>query len=351
MALDDTPRTLAAALALLLPAPLLGSDPPTRAAVASTGHFAFHSDFDTNLNDALVVAGSARTARKPELFGAGPEQPCFAGLAPSARAGWNRAVDYYAEIVSPHDWGDRQQLLLRMDLARLEGSEDERARAYVGIGRGLMAAAAPAYRACRWPAQDAENRRFIEGLMPGLLAHETSIAPRLAELYRTPWHGLPILVDLVGTAPPLGANTWILAPGGHVLVSSRVESRDALEIAFHEASHTLVAPWRPDPVPAALQEAARELGVSLPRDLWHPVLFYTTGEVIRRVLEQAGEPGYVPYVYHHDLWRGSWARYREAVEKAWAPYLDGRRALPEAARELMRALGPRPAAMEPPMGS
>jgi hypothetical protein len=339
MATHLTRRVLAMSLPLLAPSAFAG-DEAARAPIAATAHFAFYSHFDTNLNDALIVAGSARTRGRPELFHSGVEQTCFAQLAPSARGGWKHAVDYYAEIVSPHDWGDRQQLLLRHHLARLAGDEDDRTRSYVAIGRGFLMAATPAYRACRWPSQDAENRRWIDDLLPRLAAHDKAIAPRLAELYQTPWHGLPIQVDLVGAAPPLGANSRILSPGGHVLVSSAVERRDALEVTFHEASHTLAAPWRPDPVPKALQDAAQQLGVPLPRDLWHPVLFYTTGEVLRRELEQAGEPDYTPYVYHHGLWRGSWSRYRAPIEKAWPAYLDGTRTLSQAARELLGSLPP-----------
>ena len=61
--------------------------------LATTPHFTFHSDFRINLNDALIVAGSARKEGKPELFESGEEASCFEGLAPSARAGWNLAVD------------------------------------------------------------------------------------------------------------------------------------------------------------------------------------------------------------------------------------------------------------------
>jgi len=34
----------------------------------TTTHLAFHSDLDTNLNDALIVAGVARNNGRPELF-------------------------------------------------------------------------------------------------------------------------------------------------------------------------------------------------------------------------------------------------------------------------------------------
>ncbi len=348
-------RQAALAAALVSVTPFLPAAQPADdqapAPIATSSHFAFHSDFELNLNDALITAGTARIKGRPDPFHSGvpsdpntsappkgsPEADCFAGLAPSARAGWSLAVDWYAEVVSPADWNDRQQVLLRFALAGLEGRDDARAGEYLGIARGFLAAAAPAYRACRWEAQDRQNRAWVEGVMARLGKHEVAIGRRLATLYQMDWHGLPMRVDMVPTAAPHGANTWILDPGGHIQISSAVKPAEALETVFHEASHTLNAPWRPDPVPAALAEAAKQAGVELPRDLWHIVLFYTTGEAIRAILEAAGEPPYTPFM--DGLWSGSWAPLREPVETVWPAYLAGERTLPEAAIQLMKDAG------------
>lgn len=329
------------ALLLLAPAPALPADDGA-APVATTPHFAFHSDLATNLHDALTMAGKARNDGAPELLHAGPEASCFAELPRSARLGWDLAVDYYAEVLSPVSWLDRQQSLLRLDLAGVGEDRDERARRFVGITRGFLAAATPAYEACRWAAQDAENRRWVEALTPRLAAHGAAVARRLERYYGTPLHGLPIRLDVVATAPPVGANTVYLAPaGGHILASSSIAEDDALEIAFHEASHTLMRPE--DPIPRALDGAAAELGVELPRDLWHVLLFYTTGEAVRRTLEEAGEPPYTPYLYSYERFgRGAWGRHRDALETAWPAYLDGERTLAEAAADLLRAAAEAP---------
>ena len=92
---------LTLAIALTTASTPFARTPQGRNPVATTPHFAFHSDFATNLNDALMEAGRARNKGNPELFQSGAEQSCFAELAPSARAGWNHAVDFYAEIISP----------------------------------------------------------------------------------------------------------------------------------------------------------------------------------------------------------------------------------------------------------
>jgi hypothetical protein len=309
-----------------------------RTPVATTPHFAFYSDFDTNLNDALIAAGLARKGGKEELFRAGAEVACFDKLPPSLRAGWNGAVNYYAEIISPADWMARQQFLLRMQLAGFpEELKDAGAREFAGIAANFRAAAIPAYRACRWAAQDEKNRRWIEEEKALLAVHEEQVASRLEHLYQKRWTGLPIVVDIVETVNWAGANSaWTDSGRGHLLVSNSYQGNSALEIVFHEASHILMD--RPDPLRQALDSAARAADYPLPGDLWHVILFYTTGEAVRQSLEQAGKPGYTPIVYEIFERGGSWTGYREAVESTWRPYVDGKRALPEAAASLIDAL-------------
>lgn len=323
---------------LLAPRASLGEAPaPGRAPVLTTPHFAFYSDLETNLNDALIAAGVARNGKKPELFHSGDEAACFEKLPASARAAWDGAVDYYAKIISPARWSDRQQFLLRVQLAGFDDElKDAGDRQFADIAGGFRAAASPAYEACRWPAQDAKNRRWIEGLKPRLAEDEAKVASRLEQLYRKRWNGLPLPVDIVETVDWSGANTIFRDPaGGHILISSSNPDSAALEVVFHEASHLLMR--RNDPLPQALDSAAKAADFRLPGDLWHVVLFYTTGEAVRHILDDGGQPAYTPMLYGI-FDRGGWVGYRAALESAWRPYVDGRRDLSQAAAGLVKAL-------------
>lgn len=154
----------------MLIAPNAGSaQTPDRARVATTPHFAFYSDFATNLNDALIAAGVARHASKAELFHSGAEKTCFDELPAAERAAWNRAVDYYAEIVSPGQFNAREQILPRLELAGVVKKAELTNAAeqwFLEITNGFRAAAAPAYERCRWSAQNAGNRRWIDRVLP-----------------------------------------------------------------------------------------------------------------------------------------------------------------------------------------
>lgn len=325
-------------LAMLLFAPRMSlGQAPQRNPVATTPHFAFYSDFDTNLNDALVAAGVARKDGKTELFHAGTEMACFGELPPSARAGWDGAVDYYTKIISPADWSDRQQFLPRMQLVGFdEELADAGARQFVEIASGFRAAATPAYKACRWAVQDEKNRRWIEELKVRLATDEQKVALRLEQLYAKQWNGLPIPVDIVETVSWSGANSIIRTPaGGHLLISTSYQGPAALEVVFHEASHLLMD--RKDPLRQALDSAASAVDFHMPGDLWHVVLFYTTGETVRRILDDGGTPGYTPMLYGI-FERGTWSNYRQALESAWRPYVDGKRDLSETAADLIEAI-------------
>jgi hypothetical protein len=310
---------------------------PMRAPVVTTPHFDFYSDIDTNLNDALIAAGLARKGGKPELFHSGAEESCFGKLPQSARSAWDRAVDYYAEIISPADWTESQQYLIRVQLAGFdEELKDDAAWQFVEIAQSFRAVATPAYKACRWAAQDEENRRWIEELKPRLAADEQPIASRLERLYQKQWSGLPIAVDVVETVDWSGANSILRdLGGGHLLISNSYEGSAALEVVFHEASHLLMD--RGDPVRKALDKAASAADFSLPGDLWHVVLFYTTGEAVLGILDENGKSGYIPMVYGIFA-RGTWVGYRNALETTWLPYIDGKRTLSEAAGNLIKVL-------------
>jgi hypothetical protein len=106
----------------------------------------------------------------------------------------------------------------------------------------------------------------------------------------------------------------------------------ALELVFHEASHLLAG--NRSPLAAALDSAGRAAGQTLPRDLWHAVLFYQTGEAVRRTLAGNGGPEHTPLIYALNIF----GEVRDPIAAAWSPYLDGERSLPEAATALVQAL-------------
>jgi hypothetical protein len=64
----------------------------------------------------------------------------------------------------------------------------------------------------------------------------------------------------------------------------------------------------------------------VPRDLWHALLFYTTGEIVKRTLKNNGMGDYIPYAYRYGLYERAtgWKNYQRALELHWQPYLNGK---------------------------
>ncbi len=326
--------------ALLCIAPGM-AESPSREPVAVTLHFAFFSDLETNLNDRLIAAGKAKRQAKPGPFGSDTEAACLDGLPPAERAAWNLTVDSYAEIISPVEFFDREQMVPRLELAGIVADNEwdqPEERDLVRMARGFREAAAPAYEACIWPTRDKANRRWIVGVTGLMAEHEEALAARLESVYQTPWPDLPIPVDVVEIANWAGANTLNLVPTGcHILVSSSnpgYQDRAALEMVLHEAAHFLTG--RRTSLSTALEEATERLGNPFHGDLKHAVNFYLTGEVVRRTLEDAGEPAYTPYLYAQGLYEGG--TFRRAAESSFPAYLDGERSLAEAIDALFGAL-------------
>jgi hypothetical protein len=137
-------------------------------------------------------------------------------------------------------------------------------------------------------------------------------------------------VDVVWYGGPFGAYTTLNPT--HVTISSH-DARNrgvyGFEILFHESSHALAGG-----VMQAIAKEFRDRDKPIPRDLWHALLFYTTGEIVRRDVLYGNMPAaelqdsalapYQTYATRFGLYSGSWVRFRGLLDLYWMPYLDGR---------------------------
>lgn len=297
--------------------------------VATTRLFEFRSDPVLNLHDFLLWGVQSERPLEPRL-------ECLARLDAAGRAAFERAREHYAATFAPP--GPRQlTIALRFELAGFEDVNLVPDSVMLPAVTHLRAAM-PAYERCWWEEHDRRNRQWIGELVPRLGAHEDTLAVRLARLYRAEWSGR-IPVDVVGYAGWAGAST--VANPNHIQVSSvnrGFRGDAAMEMVFHEASHTLFgtgvgAVWDALAEAAATPEAKRLTG-----ELWHPILFYTAGKVVQARLAETGTPAYAPYLYSNGLFERGWGSYRVPLEQHWQAYLDGRSDLGDASARLLQAV-------------
>jgi hypothetical protein len=308
-----------------------------RQAARDSQWFTFYSHFGFNLYDAVLTSATARRAKAADPL---REGDCFGSLVQEERSAWDAAVGYFAETVAATNDFSRERTIVRAFLTGVEIELDDDDRRELALSVLFLRAAAPAWRTCRWGEQDAQNRRWAAELVPQLERHADEVRQRLEDLFGVAWRRWPIGVDVVATAGWAGADTVDLGGGvTHIQISSRnpdYQGQRGLEMVFHEASHELVWPRR-GPIADLLAAASRETGVSLPRNLWHGVLFVTVGEVVREILAAAGEGNYEPVA--DTVFRGDWQVLRQPLVEHWLPFVRGETGREEAARRLVSAFG------------
>jgi hypothetical protein len=335
-------RLLAASFVLLAGAAALGAQPPTDL-VVTQNELEFHSAFWPNLHSVLWAEAWAQRplkAGEPPMAGSLPER-LPASVSGEERKAWDDAVAYYdREIADLHPLFDATSTSIRTaminPIADFPVALDE---AY----RAVLRAAAPIYRQHLWPIHDRANREWITAAVAKLQTISPAVPERLSKLYDAPWFTRPLRVDVVRVSSREGAFTSLNPLPGHITLStSSPAGQDwaAVEIILHEASHLLFLPMV-KLFGAELQAQGKNTRIgpveAWNANLWHPALFYSTGEVVRQALESRGI-AYVPYLYANGMLERSWPHFRAPIETHWKPFVDGKLTRDEAIKRLVADL-------------
>ena len=319
-----------ALLALTLCSGTAAAEPP----VAEVSQLRLYSSFWQNLHHFLYVSAWATrpiVPGAPRLAMPLPQEPVVS-LTREEKATWDAAVTYYDRNIASRD------LLFDEDLTRvklaLADADDTLGSVRIGEAlRSTLLEAAPIYRMYWWSAHDAANRSWIERVSRQTPTVAGPIIARLTALYGVPWFTTPVRVDVVRAGKSQGAYTSN-NPRPHIVVASGDSSYDGwsgTEMLFHESSHALFQNVR-----LAVDSAAKAANKQ-PRDLWHVVLFYITGEVTRQELAKKGIE-YRPYLYATGLFDRAWPAFREPVERHVRPFVNQQITLDRMAAELAQAL-------------
>jgi hypothetical protein len=294
-------------------------------------------------------------------------------LSSAEQRAWNEAVSYYAANYADKDLLFSTELvLLKNQLGDFETCEDLSGTKKKTCDAGLPAkltqilqVAAPVYRAHRWLMDDRANRAWIKRVAPLVREQGVGLSHRLADIYQTRWPAEKIRVDVTAVANYAGAYTT-LEPLRVTIASTdtRNQGAAAMEVLFHEASHGIATP-----VELAIARECRQRDKPIPRDLWHALIFYTTGEVIKPILDAQSEapangasqngtmPGgstsestpdassqnshdseYTPYAMREGLYQRGWEGYLALLTRYWQPYLEGRATFDDAIAHMVSAL-------------
>ena len=306
--------------------------------------FEMHSGFWVNLHhflylQARLLKGNSSSTETGRGAAQPDELPVSLNDFPEVEIhAWQDAVAFYAKDLAGRDLqlnGDMEiinnQLSAMETCPDLEGKTTPLCKS--GLRQDLVEAlerAAPVYRAHWWAQQDRANREWIAQVAPMIQKMGVELSGQLAEVYQRPWPSERLRVDVVWYGGPFGAYSTL--DPIHVTISShdpRNRGVYGFEVLFHESSHALAGA-----VTAAIAREFRARDKPIPRDFWHALLFYTTGEIVRRDVEygsmtftyqqSSGPSGYLPYAARFGLYSGSWEHFRGLLDLYWLPYLDGR---------------------------
>jgi hypothetical protein len=324
--------------------------------------FEFHSGFWVNLHHTLYQEakfgsslGSPAAAdndkapvkNRPTLKSSPSTK---SSLTPAEERAWNEALSYYAANYIDKDLLFTTELILiKNQLGDFDGCDELSGRKRETCNAGLPAnlthvleEAAPVYRAHQWPSHDLANRRWVMRVAPLVREQGLGLSQRLADIYQTKWPKDKIRVDVCAYANRSGAYTTL--DPLRVTISSgdpRNQEAQALEVLFHEASHGIA-----EPVQQAIIRECRQREKGIPRDLWHALIFYTTGEVIRPVISasttdtsgKVSTTSYTPYAIREGIYQRGWEGYFNLLTQFWQPYLDGNSTFDDAIARMVSAL-------------
>jgi hypothetical protein len=296
--------------------------------------FDFHSNFWVNLHQVLF--------HEAKLLGGKPDRGLqnapplsAAGMSKQDEADWNAAVGFYAA-----HFGDRQQhgddelVQINDDLAE---QPDNSARLNPsGLSPEVVKvfeSAAVIYRKYWWPAHKESNENWIASQKERVQNLGPKLASAMTKDLHQQWPAAPIRVDVCFYVVSLGYANTTLPP--HITLSGSDPSNQGLigfELLFHEASHTF-ADTIMNSLSAEGRAQHRDVG-----DLWHSLLFYTSGVELRRLLPAPEQAAFTPYAYRYGVYRGKWRQYQRVLETDWQAYLDGKTSFENAIHSMVADL-------------
>ena len=179
----------------------------------------------------------------------------------------------------------------------------------------------PYFQKLYWPAIDSANKLWLDANKAQILALEDKIVPELERIYKTKLPAEKIRVDLTCYATWAGAYSYHDS-FCHVIFSSVYKSNQgdlAAEVIFHETSHFLV-----DKLSEQIMLTAKNKDVKKDLNLWHHIIFYTTGYLMEKEYKLKWQK-FEPY-YLQQKFPDRFPDFKTTVEGCklyWDPYMEG----------------------------
>jgi hypothetical protein len=204
----------------------------------------------------------------------------------------------------------------------------------------VLTSAAPIYRQRLWPSDERASRFWINVARSLITDAGEELAAEHGRIYGVTYPQR-IRVDVAPYAGENGAYTTASNGLVHTTISSREPAYQgfaALEMLLHEGSHAIVGPTN-GAIGPQINADAQTAGLLAPRQLWHALLFYTSGELTKRALRARGVPDYVPFAYRNQMYDRAFRGLQRPLETHWQQYLNGAMTREVAITNVVQATG------------
>jgi hypothetical protein len=256
--------------------PLLSAEP----------QFRFQNNIWVNLHHFLRGEARRRSLGQPPAL-------ALSGLHEADRAAWTAALDAYGDFAKRNLIFDER--LVRINNA-LASQEDADALPASLVEPGALTAlnrASSIYRKSMWAAHRRMNDEWIGRVRPLVEQHAPALIQALTDAYHVRWPTGPIIVEASNDAGPNLAYTTDGPEGAaaHTTIASTKDAEIdvAFETVFHEASHSVDSQ-----IMRFVDEEGAKQRVKPPPDLWHGIIFFTVGELVKRELHRGQRPAASP---------------------------------------------------------
>lgn len=290
-------------------------------AVVTVGRYKLQSNPWVNLHQRLLYEARFKWDKSP------------AGLSGDGVAKWKQAIDAYKLFIgNRHPIFDNELIRMNAELSATGGTKLP--STIPTAAAKVLETAMPLYRVAQWEEDDRANRFWIAIAEPLLASTAEELAAAHAKVYGVPFP-TKIIVDVSPFAWQFGGYTVGEGDYAHTVISSTdagYQGFSALEMLMHEPSHAIVDATS-HAIGTDIVNLSKELGIKPPPNLWHAILFYTSGELTRRTLARRGVSNYQPVIL--GMYDRGFRNFRQPLEKHWQAYLDGKVSREAAIRQIL----------------